>query len=76
MPNFINVPLKTSNGLSIYYQIREMIPLVYNLVCERVQRFKIIYFLMGLWDPQTMILMGPRALGMGPTTEICIRWNF
>ena len=40
------------------------------------QRFKIIYFLMGPWDPQTMILMGPRAVGMGPTIDVCICWKF
>ena len=34
------------------------------------QRFKIIDFLMGLWDPCAMILMGPRALGMGPIIDI------
>ena len=25
---------------------------------------------MGPWDSQTMILMGPRALGMGPTIDV------
>ena len=31
---------------------------------KHTQRFKIIYFRMGPWDPQAKILMGPRALGM------------
>ena len=33
------------------------------------QRFKIIFFLMGPSDPQAMILMGSRALGMGPIID-------
>ena len=41
-----------------------------------MQRFKIIYFFMGPWDPQTMILMSPRALGMGPIIDVRIRWKF
>ena len=35
------------------------------LTCA-MQRFKVIYFFMGPWDPQDMIHMGPRALRMGP----------
>ena len=35
-------------------------------------RFKIIYFLMGPWDPQVMIIMGPRALEMGPIIDVFI----
>ena len=35
-----------------------------------IQRFKIIYFLMGPWDPWAMILVCPRALGMGPTIDL------
>ena len=34
------------------------------------QRFKIIYFLMVLWDAQAMILLGPRVLGMGSIIDI------
>ena len=41
-----------------------------------LQRFKIIYFLMGPWDPQTMILMGPRALWIGPIIDVFINWKF
>ena len=26
----------------------------------------------GSWDPEAMILMGPRALGMGPIIDVCI----
>ena len=40
------------------------------------QRFKIIYFLMAPWDPQTMILMGPRELGMGPIIDVFSRQKF
>ena len=38
--------------------------------------FKIIYFLMGPWDPWAMILMGPRALGMCPINDVLIHWKF
>ena len=41
-----------------------------------LQRFKIIYFLMGPWYPQTMTLMGPGALRMDPTIDDFIRWKF
>ena len=40
------------------------------------QRFKIIYFLMGPGDPHTMILIGLRALGMGPIGDVFIRGKF
>ena len=40
------------------------------------QRFKIIYFLMGPWDPEVMILMGPRTLRMGPITDVFNQWKF
>ena len=40
------------------------------------QRFKIIYFLLGPWDPRAMILMGPRALGMGPIIDVFMHWKF
>ena len=33
------------------------------------ERFKIIYFFVGHWDPWAMILMGPRALGMSPVID-------
>ena len=39
-------------------------------LCHYMQRFKIIDFLMGPWDEWAMILMGPRALGMGPIIDI------
>ena len=42
----------------------------------RRQRFRIIDFLMGPWQPWAMILMGPRALGMGPIIDIFIHWKF
>ena len=32
----------------------------------QIQRFKIIYFLMGAWDPWAVILMGPRGLKWVP----------
>ena len=41
-----------------------------------MQRFKIIYFLMGHWDPWAMILMGHRAMGMGPIIDVYINWKF
>ena len=28
---------------------------------------------MGTWDPGAMILMGPRALGMGPIIDVYIK---
>ena len=28
------------------------------------------------WDPQTMILIGPRTLGMGPLINVFIHWKF
>ena len=31
---------------------------------------------MGPWDPWAMILMGPRALGMGLIIDIDINWKF
>ena len=31
---------------------------------------------MGAWDPQAMIQMGPRALGMGPIIDVFIPWKF
>ena len=40
------------------------------------QRFKMVDFLMGPWDPWAMILMGPRALGMGPIVDVFIKWKF
>ena len=40
------------------------------------QGFKIIYCLMGSRDPQAMILMGPRALGMGPIIDVFNHWKF
>ena len=43
---------------------------------EYIQRFKIIYIIIGPLDPQTMILMGPRALGMGPIIDVFICWKF
>ena len=39
------------------------------------QRFKNIYFFMGPWDPQAMIRMGPRVLGMGPIIDVFIHWK-
>ena len=39
------------------------------------QGFKIIYCLMGPCDPQAMILMGPRALEMGPIIDV-FNWKF
>ena len=36
------------------------------------QRFKNISFLMGPWDPQAMIRMGLRTLGMGPIIDVFI----
>ena len=41
-----------------------------------LQRFRIIYFLTSPWHPWAMILMGPRALGMGAITDVFIHWNF
>ena len=36
-------------------------------------RFKIIYLLkMGPWDPQVMILMGPRVLRIGSIMDVFI----
>ena len=41
---------------------------------KSAQRIKNIYFQIGLWDPQAMILMGPTALEMGPMIDVlCIR---
>ena len=41
------------------------------------QRFKIIYIVMGPWDPLwAMILMGPRALEMGAIVDVSIHCNF
>ena len=48
----------------------------YSIVYFIYQKFKIIYFLMGPGDPQTMILMGLRALGMGPIIDVCVPWKF
>ena len=44
--------------------------------CPNNHRFKIIYFFMGPWEPWAMILLGPRALGMGPTTDVLIHCKF
>ena len=41
-----------------------------------MQRFEIIYFLMGPWDPQSLIHMGPRALGMGPIIDVSFMGKF
>ena len=43
---------------------------------ELRQGFKIIYFLMGPWDPRAMILTGLRTLGMGPIIDIFIHCKF
>ena len=45
-------------------------------VRELGQRFKIIYFLMGPWDPRAMILTGLRTLGMGPIIDVFIHCKF
>ena len=47
-----------------------------NAWCHQTQRFKIIHFLMGPWDPQTMILMGPSTGSTGHIIDVCIRWKF
>ena len=36
---------------------------------------KLLTFLMGPWDPWTMIIMGHRALGMGSIFDIFIHWK-
>ena len=38
----------------------------------KLQRFKIMYFLMGPEDPRAMILMGFRALRMGPLNPLFV----
>ena len=43
---------------------------------EMRQRFKIIYFFMGPWGPQAMIVMGPRTLGMVPPLMLLYNGNF
>ena len=43
---------------------------------ELRQGFKIIYFLMGPWDPRAMILTGLRTQGMGPIIDIFIHCKF
>ena len=40
------------------------------------QRFKIIDFLMGPWDPPAMIHMGHGTLGMGPIIDVFINGKF
>ena len=40
------------------------------------QRFKIIDFLLGPWDPWSMILMVQRALVMGAIIDVFITWKF
>ena len=40
------------------------------LLFSKKQRFKIIDFLMGPWDPLAMILIGPRTLGMSPIIDL------
>ena len=47
-----------------------------HCVIAPLQGCKIIYFLMGPWDPWAMILMGPRALGMGPIIDVFINWKY
>ena len=39
-----------------------------------MQKLKIIYFLMGPFDPRAMILMDPNALGMGPIIDVLNQW--
>ena len=41
-----------------------------------IQRFKIIYSIVGSWDPLAMIFMSPRALGMSPIIDVFIHWKF
>ena len=41
-----------------------------------VQGLNIIYHVLGPWDLQAMILMGPGALRLGPIIDVCNHWKF
>ena len=63
------------NNFSYYYLYLPFRCSVFSiLVCHWYvydQRFKVIYFIMGPpWDPQTMLLMGPRRVVMGPIIDV------
>ena len=65
------------NGYILFIHYSTSLLKIYHSVFHIPQRFKIIYFLMGPGDhPQTMILVGLRALGMGPIIDVCARWKF
>ena len=49
---------------------------ILTFCCPDKWRSKIIYFLMGPWDPWAMIAMGPRALDMGPIIDVLFTGNF
>ena len=49
---------------------------MYGIGYVIMHRFKIIHFLMGPWDPWAMIHMRPKALGMGPITDVFIHGKF
>ena len=68
----LSEPMISTSSIMPYGATRER-PVV---CCKLNQRFKIIYFLMGSWDPWAMILMGPRALGIGPIIDVYINWKF
>ena len=65
------------NGYILFIHYSTSLLKIYHSVFHIPQRSKIIYFLMGPGDhPQTMILVGLRALGMGPIIDVCVRWKF
>ena len=54
----------------------EKVVLFHSKIEQGEPWFKIIYFVMGIWDPRAMILMGPRALEKGPIIDVSIHWKF